>query len=122
MLGNSERLRLPRAQLVLMFICVALFSALAAFVATALAAFATPETVRWYAIFVSPGWFVSELFSWHTQRSSGWSDFWFNLPYYFGLIFALSFGLIEDGGGNAPPESILEIFRRVIYHRRTRWK
>jgi hypothetical protein len=74
-----------------MVILVALFSALPAFVATALTTFATPETVRWYAIFVSPGWFVSELFSWHTQRSSGWSDFWFNLPYYFGFVFAFVF-------------------------------
>jgi hypothetical protein len=77
-----------------MFICVALFAVLAAFVATALTTIVKRETVRWYAIFVSPGWFVSELFSWHTQRSSGWrewSDFWFNLPYYFGFIFAFVF-------------------------------
>lgn len=90
-LGNSDRLRLPRAQLVLMVILVAFFSALPAIVATALTTFATPETRRWYEIFVSPGWFVSELFSWHTQRSSGWSDFWFNLPYYFGFVFAFVF-------------------------------
>src|SRR6267143_2352077 len=57
-LGNSERPRLPRAQLVLMFTLVALFSFPAAFVGTALTVFAEPQTVRWYAIFVSPGWFA----------------------------------------------------------------
>jgi hypothetical protein len=89
-LGNSERLRLPRAQFVLMFICVALFSALAAFVATALSAFAEPQTVRWYAIFVFPGWFTFELFSryqQHTSARNGELEFWIifagNFTYYF---------------------------------------
>jgi len=97
-LGNSERLRLPRVQLVLMFICVALFSVLAAFVATALSAFAEPQTVRWYAIFVFPGWFTFELFSRYQQNTSarnGELEFWIifagNFAYYFGLIFASIF-------------------------------
>jgi hypothetical protein len=81
-----------------MFLCVALFSVLAAFVASALTGFAEPETVRWYAIFVSPGWFVSELFSLHQQHTSAyngqldfWVDFGCNFTYYFGLIFAFVF-------------------------------
>jgi hypothetical protein len=97
-LGNSEGLRLPRSQLVLMFICVALFSVLAAFVATALAAFAEPQTVRWYAIFVFPGWFMFQLFSrsrQHASASNGELEFWIifagNFTYYFGLIFAFVF-------------------------------
>ena len=95
-LGNSERPRLPRAQLVLMFTLVALFSFPAAFVGTALTVFAEPQTVRWYAIFVSPGWFAFELFSPYQHHTAGrnggsWIDFWGNFTYYFGLIFAFVF-------------------------------
>jgi hypothetical protein len=81
-----------------MFICVALFAALPAFVGTALTAFVQPQTVHWYAIFVSPGWFASELFSRfqeHTSARNGelefWIDFGCNFTYYFGLIFAFVF-------------------------------
>jgi len=70
MFDNSERLRLPRTQLVLMLIGVALFSVLAAFVATALTVFAEPQTVCWYAIFVFPGWFTFELLSRYQQHTS----------------------------------------------------
>jgi hypothetical protein len=66
------------------------------FVATALAAFAAPQTVRWYAIFVFPAWFTFELFSRYQQHTSArngqfWIVFAGNFTYYFGLIFAFVF-------------------------------
>jgi hypothetical protein len=98
-----------------MFLLVALFSFPAAFVGTALTVFAEPQTVRWYAIFVSPGWFAFELFSPYqhhiSARNGGsWIDFWGNFTHYFGLIFAFVFWADRRWAGSAPPESMPESF------------
>jgi hypothetical protein len=94
---RSASPRSPLGQLIAMVILVAFFSAIPAFVATALAAWIGPETPRrWYAVFLSPGLLPFALFSRSRHMSSlsdveSWLVFVINFVYYFGLLFAFVF-------------------------------
>jgi hypothetical protein len=79
-----------------MLICVAFFSAIAAFAAVAFGVWIYPQTPWWYAVFVAPGLLPFKLLSSREHFSSLHNiesrlAFVLTFLYYFGLLFAFVF-------------------------------